>query len=322
MGAEEPLAEIHRTLGRLETMQPDVERLRGKEQVVDAAVNDVGELKRKARLVERMLWAAGAIIVVLGIGGSYIGVRLATINESVGSLSDWSEKIAESVREGQAEVVGSAQPAAREAVAASFPVATVMAYAGGITEVVREQLHDKGWLVCDGIEYFLGDEDFVVNGDKLLQDLHDVLVETYPSKNGEGWFQVPDLRERFPIGLAVDGEASTLGHSGGSFDHVHEYSEVIKHAHTVDPPMTGTDKDGTHQHELNIHQYVKEVGGPNFEPAGEEEGAERGKATTGDSTHRHSFNIGEFESSPTGNEIGTTATANPPFLVVNYLIRY
>jgi microcystin-dependent protein len=101
---------------------------------------------------------------------------------------------------------------------------------------------------------------------------------TYGSGDGSTTFNIPDLRQRFPLGLASSGTGSTLGGSGGTIDHLH----------TVDPPNTTT-------------------GSPSATVAATILAG--GAAST---THTHDLNIAQFNS----------GTANPPFLVVNYIIKY
>ena len=44
---------------------------------------------------------------------------------------------------------------------------------------------------------------------------------TYGPGDGSTTFNVPDLRQRFPMGKANSGTGSTLGGTGGAIDHSH-----------------------------------------------------------------------------------------------------
>jgi microcystin-dependent protein len=60
----------------------------------------------------------------------------------------------------------------------------------------------------------------------------------YPFGNGDGvtTFNVPDLRGRFPLGVAASGTGSTLGGTFGSIDHTHTGPS---HTHVVTVPRDG-----------------------------------------------------------------------------------
>lgn len=69
----------------------------------------------------------------------------------------------------------------------------------------------RGHLLCDGASYNKTDE--------LYLDLYSVIGGTYGETATH--FNVPDLRGRFPLGMAASGTGSTLGGTGGALDHTH-----------------------------------------------------------------------------------------------------
>lgn len=52
----------------------------------------------------------------------------------------------------------------------------------------------------------------------------------YGAGNGSTTFNLPDLRQRFPLGKAASGTGATLGGTGGAIDHVHDLDNTSAHA--------------------------------------------------------------------------------------------
>lgn len=129
-----------------------------------------------------------------------------------------------------------------------------------------------GWLICDGSAVSRA----------TYNTLFLIIGTTYGVGDGATTFNLPDLRQRFPLGKAASGTGSTLGSSGGNIDHVHTGPS---HTHDVTGAPTST-------------TVVSSGVG----------------ATVASSTHGHG--------STTAAGAGTTGTANPPFLVLNYIILY
>jgi len=66
-----------------------------------------------------------------------------------------------------------------------------------------------GWLLCDGASY----------GTTTHPDLFAAILYTHGGSGGT--FNVPDMRQRFPLGKAVAGTGVVLGSKGGNIDHTH-----------------------------------------------------------------------------------------------------
>lgn len=96
-----------------------------------------------------------------------------------------------------------------------LPVGTVTPYAGTDTP--------SGWLVCDGTAYSRA----------TYRTLFDVIGTTYGAGDSATTFNVPDLRQRFPLGQAASGTGATLGATGGAIDHTHTGPS---HTHTTGAP--------------------------------------------------------------------------------------
>lgn len=117
-----------------------------------------------------------------------------------------------------------------------------------------------GWLLCDGSAISRTGFDSLFN----------VIGTTYGTGDGSTTFNLPDLRQRFPLGKAVSGTGSTLGGTGGTVDHLH----------TADPPattssapsatvaalgLTGSVATGTHTHSVDIPSFNTGTANPPFQ---------------------------------------------------------
>ena len=117
------------------------------------------------------------------------------------------------------------------------------------------------------------------------------LTTAFGSGDGSTTFNLPDLRGRFPLGQAVSGVASNFGSTGGNFDHVH----------------TGP----SHSHGFSSGTNVP----TSFELVDNKlDGA---SISVGRFDHTHNFS-GTTDLAGIGN----TGTANPPYQVIRFLIKY
>lgn len=120
------------------------------------------------------------------------------------------------------------------------------------------------------------------NGQAVSRSTYSLLFSTigttYGSGDGSTTFNVPDVRQKFIMGVAASGTGSTLGATGGTIDHVH----------SVDPPNT------TSTAAPNITNVTLLALGSAAQPS-----------------HTHDVNIAAFNS----------ASANPPFLAIRWIIK-
>ena len=169
----------------------------------------------------------------------------------------------------------------------ALPVGTIQDYAGST-------LTNSRWMFCRG--QAISRTDYAT--------LFSVIGTTYGSGDGSTTFNLPDLRERFSLGLNSSGGFSTLGATGGSSNHTH----IVKgHKHGIGSlsisgasgshthPLT----DSGHFHTINPHRHALQ-----FSDYSVQENKTHGVRET-DVTHDGSYS----SNSPTYTE-NTTATMN------------
>jgi microcystin-dependent protein len=143
-----------------------------------------------------------------------------------------------------------------------------------------------GWLLC--------------NGAAVSRTTHAALFTaigtTYGVGDGSTTFNVPDLRQRFPLGKAASGTGATLGGTGGLIDHIHALDTTSSHARlTISVDATANDPRIQRK---TVAAWTATHNG----------GSSGGGDTTAGNT--------------TGLALGGDSdVANPPFQVVNFLIR-
>ena len=141
-----------------------------------------------------------------------------------------------------------------------IPSGVITPYAGSSAPI--------GYLMADGADV----------SRTTYANLFTVIGTTYGSGDGSTTFNLPDLRQKFPLGKAASGTGNTLGATGGSIDHVH----------TVDPPNTTTSAPSASIAATNLLN------------------------TAASPDHTHDVDIAQFNS----------GTANPPFIALNYIIKF
>lgn len=184
-----------------------------------------------------------------------------------------------------------------------------------------------GWLICDGSAVSRA----------TYSALFAIIGEIYGAGNGTTTFNLPDLRGRFPFGKAATGTGSTLADDFGLIDHVHTgpahthtgpshshtYTDVVNHTHAVNVTDPG------HKHTIatdgaaGILAPAKTVGGAGATTQDTSTVvtgvtavtvAPAGGVATG--------NTAASGTGPTGSSgTGDTGVANPPGLVINFIIK-
>jgi microcystin-dependent protein len=125
-----------------------------------------------------------------------------------------------------------------------------------------------------------------------------VLGTTYGAGDGSTTFNLPDLRGRFPLGKAAAGTGNVLGSTGGTIDHVHTGPS---HTHAITVPRDGW-------------------GNNNNAPATSGRLATGDAAGAGEDVDCIQATADRSITSDAGGS-GNTGTANPPYQVVNYIVK-
>lgn len=168
--------------------------------------------------------------------------------------------------------------------------------------------------------------------------LFTVIGTAYGAGDGSTTFNVPDLRQRFALGKAASGTGAALGDVGGAIDHTHTYTQVVNHTHTIsvtDPGHTHTQNAHTHTVTDPGHSHTQQYANTTGTTGGATQAIiPSGTTTTGSATtgitlgnatatnNSNTTGITASSANPAGGvATGTTASQNPPFTTVNYIIK-
>lgn len=159
------------------------------------------------------------------------------------------------------------------------------------------------WLICDGSQV----------SRTTYQGLFQIVGTTYGTGDGSTTFTLPDFRQKFPLGKAAAGTGATLGSTGGTIDHGHSLSGV-----SFSGSMSGTtNTQGLHDHGGHtgfddtlpqLRSFTADLNSTPCEP--------HMHPISADGAHAHT--VSGSVSGTTG--AGTSGSANPPFLSINYII--
>lgn len=188
-----------------------------------------------------------------------------------------------------------------------------------------------GYLICNGAAISRA----------TYASLFGLIGTTFGVGDGSTTFNVPDFRQRFPIGVAASGTGSTLAGTGGTVDHQHSQPTHThtgpSHTHTG-PSHTHTTDAHTHTTPVHSHGGTTDVHTATLQAAG--------SGNTRDASHSHTFTTNTDGNGTTGSGAGgstsaagtgatgadgtgvtsasgndDTGTGNPPFLAINFIIK-
>ena len=243
-------------------------------------------------------------------------------------------------------------------VGASMPAGCIQMYGGSAAPT--------GFLLCDGGAVSRAS----------YAALFAVVGTTYGAGDGSTTFNVPDLRQKFPLGKAASGTGNALGATGGAIDHTHSvpahyhgkgnlaigssgtHTTSISHDHAAFNASGNTNTaNPSHVHAIKASEttntnHIHDTDGTSGErfATAPESGSQAGtyNSNSTDMTHSHpvtlSINVpsysansasngahthasGDFSGSVgntggvNGDSAMTSGANNPPFLVVNYIIK-
>ena len=192
----------------------------------------------------------------------------------------------------------------------------------------------SGWLICNGASVATND----------YSALHTVIGYQYGGSAAN--FNIPDLRNRVPVGLGA-GSFASLSSTGGVETVTLSSNQIPSHLHNVNPPLTASGEpsrshthSGTtgsqktsHTHTGNTEFYrFTSSDGTHARPAagtlakqdfpaiGNQSASHQHDITTGNESqsHTHSIDIGAFNSVVAGG--GQSHANMSPYIVVNYII--
>jgi microcystin-dependent protein len=187
-------------------------------------------------------------------------------------------------------------------VAAEVPAGGIILFGGSAAPT--------GYLLCDGTAV----------SRTTYAALFAVIGTTYGVGNGSTTFNVPDLRQRFPLGKAAAGTGAALGATGGAIDHVHTgpshthtvnaHTHTIAHTHTVARTGFGPALVGILDNFLNM-MLLSGGGG----------GGTNGPTTDATTSASSAANSGGTALTTNAEGTGNTSAQNPPFVTVNYVVK-
>jgi len=226
------------------------------------------------------------------------------------------------------------------AISAAMPTGSITMYAASSAP--------SGFLLCNG--------DPVSRSS--YSTLFGIIGTTYGSGDGLTTFNLPNLTQRFPLGKATSGTGASLGSTGGAIDHSHSVpahyhgmgtgstaAVDISHTHAASS-VTGTiGPSGAHSHT----EAACNTGTSGTAPIDRIQITGRAGAATAtvsiastSSDHSHAVTAGMLSAAGQtlsttsksvtgtvglvtggvdGNAAMTSGTNNPPFLVVNFIIK-
>jgi len=182
------------------------------------------------------------------------------------------------------------------------PVGTITMYGGWVAP--------EGWLICDGS---------LVSA-STYADLYSVIANIYGGNSTS--FALPNLKGRVVVGKDPgDASFDYMNEMGGEKTHTLTTAEIPSHSHNVDPPLVYTTSNGAHSHQYT-DPGIGSLQGLSHDTNGSavEYPTANGGTTSSAGDHYHSFDMGTFNSLPTGG--GTAHNNLQPYIVLNYIIKY
>lgn len=163
-----------------------------------------------------------------------------------------------------------------------------------------------GWLIQDGSAVSRA----------TYSDLFSVIGVTFGVGDGSTTFNLPDRRNRFPIGKGPIVSNDTVGKVGGSRNAV-----VVAHTHTADPAPFSIG-GGNHFHLYQVRENTTASGSSGLPMISNTSGTVTTRQTFEtdgtDTEHSHTVDVPAFNTGSSG--VSGTDQNLPPFFTVNFII--
>lgn len=150
----------------------------------------------------------------------------------------------------------------------------------GILVLSGRSTAPTGWLICDGSAI----------SRTTYSALFSAIGTTFGSGDGSTTFNIPDLRDNFPVGKSG---TKALGSTGGAA------SINIAHTHT----------GPSHKHTIGAVESTKRT---TTDGSGD---------IYADSAHTHGGNTGASGTGATSSSLSSTQSILPPYIALNYIIK-
>jgi len=168
-----------------------------------------------------------------------------------------------------------------------------------------------GWLLCNGTAV----------SRTTYAGLFNIIDIAFGQGDGSTTFNLPNMINRFPVG---SGDSYSTGNTGGNATKTLGTTEIPAHTHDV-PQIDITGGAHNHRFEVNIAETANsgEINTTNPKwGSGDQnntaDGPYPGTTTNGDGGHSHTI-PGSTTTSVGG---GQSFSIMPPFLAINYIIKY
>lgn len=161
-----------------------------------------------------------------------------------------------------------------------------------------------GWLMCDGTAV----------SRTTYADLFALWSTTFGVGDGSTTFNLPDMRQRIPIGKAVSGTLTSIGTTSGSWDHTHGPGTLTVASHTHGP---GSLSVAAHSHAsgtLQVASHSHGAGTLTVASHTHDDGTLGADSTNTDHTHSVSSHTHTFSGSGTTgspSDIQSVSFADP-----------
>ena len=174
-----------------------------------------------------------------------------------------------------------------------------------------------GWHLCNGASLLRAG---------TYADLFGIIGTAFGTADGTH-FNVPDMRQRFPLGVAAAGTGNALAGTGGAIDHTHTTST---HSLTTAELATHTHVQNAHDHDIerttdNGSTYTNAaIGRDGAITSSIYLGTQKGVAAFSGWKARIKVETATNKNtgSGTAHSHGATGTNNAPFMALNFIIKF